>query len=251
MIPGFAAAALPGARGGFTARAGGVSTGPYAASDGAGGLNLGSRVGDDDGAVRTNRARVAADLGAPVVWMRQVHGGDVHVVEGAATEHEPECDALVAVPGSGVGLGVLVADCVPVLLAEPSGVVGAVHVGRAGLVAGVLEATFAAMARLDVEPGRVTAVLGPSICGCCYEVPAQMRDDVGGRVPGTAAWTSWGTPSLDLPGGVRGRLAELGAGGVLDAGVCTLEDQRYYSHRRAGREGVPATGRFAGVVRAR
>ncbi|GAA4423825.1 peptidoglycan editing factor PgeF [Georgenia halophila] len=252
MIPGFLTADLgPGARGGFTARAGGVSTGPYGGPGGTGGLNLGPHVGDDDEAVRANRARLEQALGSPVAWMSQVHGAAVEVIDGPdGATRARECDALVAPAGSGVALGVLVADCVPVLIADPIGVVGVAHVGRSGLVAGVLESALAAMADLGAEPGRMRAVVGPSICGRCYEVPAEMQADVAARVPGTASATSWGTAALDLPAGVRARLVALGVDGVHDTGVCTLEDERYYSYRRSGRSGGgPVTGRFAGVVR--
>ncbi|MFH5822587.1 polyphenol oxidase family protein [Georgenia sp. AZ-5] len=243
----------PGARGGFTTRAGGVSAGPYAGPGGTGGLDLALHVGDERAAVRENRRRVDAALGAPVAWMDQVHGNAVRVVD-RATDATGECDALVAVPGAATGsgaapgVGVLVADCVPVLLADPRGaVVAAVHVGRQGLVRGVLEAALAVMAERGAPAAELYAAVGPSICGRCYEVPAALRDEVDAVVPGTAATTSWGTPSLDLPAGVLARLAAAGVRRVHHVAVCAAEDERFYSYRRAG--GAP-TGRFAGVVAA-
>lgn len=241
----------PGARGGFTTRTGGVSTGGYAAPSGPG-LNLARHVGDDAGAVTENRARLVAATGAPVVWMDQVHGSAVRVLGPgaagrAADAGAGECDGVVVVGGE-AACGVLVADCVPVLLAAADGsAVAAVHVGRQGLVAGVLQATLAALADLGV--GHVHGAVGPAVCGRCYEVPAELREKVDATVPGTATTTAWGTPSLDLPAGVLGILAASGVE-VDHLAACTLEDERFYSHRRAGREGLPSTGRFAGVVRA-
>ncbi|GIG37250.1 peptidoglycan editing factor PgeF [Cellulomonas pakistanensis] len=234
----------PGVRAGFTTRAGGVSAPPWDA------LDLGLNVRDDPADVRANRARVAAWAGAPVAWATQVHGADVHVLRGpgdAAGDTVGEVDALVsAVPGTAVG--VLVADCVPVLLADrAAGVVGAAHAGRRGLVSGVVQAALAAMVDLGAEPGRVRAVVGPAISGARYEVPAAMRDEVEAAVPGTACTTDAGTPGLDLSAGVAAVLRGAGVGDVRLTGLCTDRDQRFFSHRRAQRAGT-TTGRFAGVV---
>jgi YfiH family protein len=234
----------PGVRAGFTTRAGGVSAPPWDE------LDLGLLVGDDPAHVRENRARVAAWAGAPVAWATQVHGADVHVVRGpddAAADTVGEADALVsAAPGTAVG--VLVADCVPVLLADPvARVVGAAHAGRRGLVAGVVQAALATMVAHGADPGRVRAVVGPAISGARYEVPAAMRDEVDAVVPGTACTTHAGTPGLDLPGGVAAVLRAAGVGDVRLTGWCTDADERFYSHRRAQRAGT-TTGRFAGVV---
>ncbi|WP_249043238.1 polyphenol oxidase family protein [Georgenia thermotolerans] len=242
----------PGARGGFTARAGGVSGGPFAGETG-GGLNLGLHVGDDPAAVLANRERVAAALGAPVGWMDQVHGAVVRVLDGAPDPRtEGECDGLVARAGTAgpVAAGVLVADCVPVLLAAADGsAVAAVHVGRQGLVRGVLPAALDRLAELGVPAAALHAAVGPSICGRCYEVPAALREDVAAQVPGTATTTAWGTPALDLPAGVLGQLAARGVTRVHHLAACTREDERFYSYRRAGEREAGTTGRFAGVVR--
>jgi YfiH family protein len=230
----------PGVRAGFTRRSGGVSTGPYT------GLNLGLHVGDDADAVASNRAQVVAWAGAPVTFPRQVHGTDVLVVRDGAVEGDPdrEADAVVAV-GPGAAVGVLVADCVPVLLADrEAGVVGAAHAGRQGFTAGVLESTLAAMAALGARPGEVRAAVGPAAGACCYEVPAGMRDEVGAVRPSAPATTSWGTPSLDLRGGCADVLREAGVADVVMVGGCTIEDDDSFSYRRTG-----VTGRFAGVVR--
>jgi YfiH family protein len=142
-------------------------------------------------------------------------------------------------------LAVLVADCVPVLLADPrAGVVGAAHAGRRGLADGVLEAVVAVMLSRGADPRRIRAALGPAAGGCCYEVPAAMRENVAERVPAAWATTRAGTPSLDLRAGAASVLAGLGIGAVLQVGGCTIDDPALYSYRRA-----PVTGRFAGLVR--
>jgi YfiH family protein len=204
--------------------------------------NLGLGLGDEPDAVARRRRAAERWVGGPVAWGRQVHGAAVHLAT-AAGDDVAACDAMVAT--GGVGLAVLVADCVPVLLADPEArVVGTVHAGRAGVVAGVVPAAVEALRRSGAVALR--AVVGPAICGACYEVPGPMRDDVDGKVPGTASTTSWGTPALDLPGAVRRQLAALGVA-VEDLGLCTRTDDRFFSHRAVG-EGRPV-GRVAGVVR--
>ena len=223
-----------------TDRRGGRSASPYDS------FNLGGHVGDDPAAVAANRQRLAAELRAPaesLVWMTQVHGTGVAIVEDAAENPVADVDALVtATPG--LVLCVLVADCVPVLLADPvAGVVAAVHAGREGVRRGVVPATLAAMRRLGSRPADVEALLGPAVCGACYEVPAEMRDEVGAVLPGSATRTRRGTPGLDLRAGLRRQLAALG---VLRVGVdprCTAEDPDLYSYRRDRR-----TGRLAAVT---
>lgn len=234
----------PGVRAGFTTRTGGVSAPPWDT------LDLGLNVGDDPRHVGANRARVAAWAGAPVVWARQVHGRDVHVVAGpgdARADAAAEVDALVATT-SGVGVGVLVADCVPVLLADPdAGVVAAVHAGRRGLVAGVVQTALAAMVARGADPARVRAAVGPAISGPRYEVPEPMQREVAAVVPEAACRTAWGTPGLDLPAGVAAVLRGQGVRDLLETGWCTDSDERFFSHRRAQRAGT-TTGRSAGVV---
>ena len=228
----------------FTDRHGGVSGGPYAS------LNLASGGADDAADVARNLDLVAGALapdGTPprLALMHQVHGADVVVVtgeaEGGPGATPPEADALVT-RARGVALVVRVADCVPVLLADvEQGVVGAVHAGRPGLVAGVVPAAVTALRDLGAE--RLTAWVGPHVCGACYEVPEQMRADVAAVVPEAYAETSWGTPSVDVGAGVR---AQLRAEGVelVDASRCTREDQDLYSYRRQGER----SGRLAGLV---
>ncbi|ROS28221.1 peptidoglycan editing factor PgeF [Cellulomonas sp. PhB150] len=227
-----------GVRAGFTSRRGGTSLAPYA------GLNLGDHVGDDPEAVARNRALLASWVGADVVFSTQVHGRGVVVLDAVPAGPVGEADALVSCDPS-VAVAVVVADCVPVLLADDqAGVVAAVHAGRPGLVAGVLQAALDAMVGAGARRDRVVAALGPSIAGSSYEVPAAMRDEVEAAVPGTATLTSWGTPALDLPAGVVGVLRAQGVGSVVTSSADTWTDRDYYSYRRDGR-----TGRFAGVIR--
>lgn len=227
----------PGVRAGFSTRTGGVSVAPYDS------LNVGYHVGDDWDRAFANRDLLGQRLCAPVTFTKQVHGGDVAEV----THHRPKmrrrADALVtSTPGAGIG--VMVADCVPVLLADATaGVVATAHAGRPGLVAGVVPHAVAAMVERGARLDRIGAAIGPSICGRCYEVPEQMRDDVEAAVPGTAATTSWGTPSIDIAAGVASQLRAAGVGAVVTVDACTREDDRFFSYRRDG-----VTGRFAGVV---
>ncbi|MFI5618462.1 peptidoglycan editing factor PgeF [Streptomyces sp. NPDC051567] len=233
---------MGGAHFAFTDRWGGVSAVPYEE------LNLGGAVGDDPAAVRANRAAAADSLGIDadrVVWMNQVHGRDVAVVDGpwGPGAPVPSVDAVVTAR-RGLPLAVLTADCTPVLLADPvAGVVGAAHAGRPGLVAGVVPAAVAAMVSLGAEPGRMTAVTGPAVCGRCYEVPAEMREAVAAVVPRARAATSWGTPSVDVVAGVHAQLAAAGVTDLRRSPVCTRESRDHFSYRRDR-----VTGRLAGYV---
>jgi YfiH family protein len=226
----------PGVRAGFTRRPGGSSAGPYA------GLNLALHVGDEPADVAANREVLAAWAGGPVTFPNQVHGTAVLVAEsGDAGE---AADAVVT-GVRGTAVGVLVADCVPVLLADAeAGVAGAAHAGRKGFVAGVVEAALEAMEKLGARRSAIRAAVGPAAGACCYEVPAAMRADVAAVRPAAPATTLWGTPSLDLPGGCVALLREAGVASVATVGGCTIEDDGAYSYRRNG-----VTGRFAGVVR--
>lgn len=235
-------ALAPGVQATFTGRQGGVSQAPYES------LNMGAGSGDVVGDVTHNRKLVAAACGlAPdhMIWMRQVHGADVGYVPGpqAPAELPPARDAsFTSAPG--LALGVLSADCPGVLVADPEArIAGAAHAGRRGMARGVVPALVRAMAERGADPGRMCAVIGPGICGRCYEVPAAMRDEVAAAVPGAACVTWTGTPGLDLAAGIGGQLASLGVRRVRVDGRCTAEDPDLYSYRRDGR-----TGRFAGLV---
>ena len=220
----------------FTTSDGGVSEGPYAS------LNVSFAVGDEPERVAENRRRVSLLAAAPTAYMSQVHGATVALVRDAGDA--PEADAIgTATPG--LALAVAVADCVPVLAHDlASGAVVAIHAGRRGVQAGVIGAAIAALRAF--EPGRasIEASVGPAICGLCYEVPLEMREEVALRVPEARATTSWGTPSLDLRAAVEAQLRAAGVEIVHRAGGCTREDPQLFSHRRDG-----VTGRFAGVIR--
>ena len=210
----------------FTDRRKGSSLGVYDS------LNFGFHVGDDPVAVAANRA-----LLGNAQFMNQVHGNDVVVID-QVLDHEPTCDALITT-SAGVALAVMVADCIPLLLISEK-VVAAVHVGRAGLVNKVAIKAVEQMRVLGASD--IHAILGPSICGKCYEVPLRMQQEVVATHPASLSTTYQGTPALDLPAGL---IAELIAQGLTyeASPICTQEDPLYFSHRRDN-----PTGRFAGVV---
>ena len=225
----------------FTDRLGGVSAPPYDAT------NLALHTGDEWDRVHANRDLVGRALGLSyrdLVFGQQVHGTGVRVVSRASSQGRDRglraTDGLVtATPG--VALVMMGADCLPVLLAG-DGVVGAAHVGRAGLVGGVLREVLAAMRAAGATD--VAARIGPGICGGCYEVPAAMAAEVEAAAPGSRATTRAGAPSVDLVAGVRRQLAEAGVEDVEAVKGCTYEEpERWFSYRRDG-----VTGRHAGVV---
>ena len=223
-----------------TTRHGGVSAPPYAS------FNLGEHVGDRPEAVADNRQRLVTAIGLPtqrLVWTQQVHGAAVTVIDGPQPRPVPASDGLVTAQPR-LAVAVLVADCVPVLLADPvRKVVAAVHAGRVGAQAGVLPAALAAMRQLGARLERLEVLLGPSACGRCYEVPASMQADVQAGLPGSACRTRWGTPGLDLRAGLRGQLAAAGVTRVELDPRCTIEDRALYSYRREG-----VTGRLAALT---
>jgi YfiH family protein len=196
---------------------------------------LAQHVGDDAQTVARNRELLRKITG-PVQFMNQVHGDDV--VEVKTLIDDPTCDALITtVPG--IALAVMVADCIPLLLSS-SGVVGAVHVGRRGLMNSVAIKAVEAMRALGA--GQIHAQLGASICGRCYEVPQELADAVCAKHPAASSLTNNLTPALDLP---RALIADLvGIGVTYEASpICTLENNEYFSYRRHN-----ITGRNAGVV---
>ncbi|KUM37557.1 polyphenol oxidase family protein [Arthrobacter sp. EPSL27] len=211
--------------------------------------NLALHVGDDPVAVRHRRAGIEAELGLgsrPFQYMNQVHGNEVAGIgaagAGVGRTDAPTADAMVSL---GEPLAVMVADCVPVVLVgeragEENPVLAVAHAGRPGVASGVVPAAVARMRGLGAT--GLSAWIGPSVCGQCYEVPAAMRDDVAARVPAAWCTTSRGTPGLDLPAAVRSQLQDAGVR-IEYTGGCTMEDPRLFSYRRD-----PGTGRFAGLV---
>lgn len=217
----------------FTDRYGGVSAAPFDS------LNLALVGHDDPQDCRRNIALLLADFApeAELCDMEQVHGRKVRYAAGPRLK----CDALITDQSETV-LMVRVADCVPVLLADPgAGVIGAAHAGREGTAAGVIGACVEEMRGLGAAD--ITAWVGPHVCGGCYEVPVGLQEQVAAAEPATYSTTSWGTPALDLGAGVRAQLERCGVD-VVDAGHCTFESADLYSYRRDG----AASGRGAGLI---
>jgi polyphenol oxidase len=220
----------------ITTRAGGVSRGPYA------GFNLGLRTGDDLHSVSANRAQLEALLPQPPRWLRQVHGANV--VEGDSLADVPEADACVA-RRPGTVCGVLVADCIPVLLADRAGTAVAIaHAGWRGLAAGVVEN---AVGRMAVAPRNLVAYLGPGIGPTAFEVGPDVRDAfVGGDARSQAAFAphAAGKWLADLFLLARQSLQRAGVEDIHGGGLCTYSDAaRFFSYRRER-----TTGRMAALV---
>jgi YfiH family protein len=215
----------------FTDRLGGNSSGVYAS------LNLGDHVGDIAGAVAGNRALINSKFG-PTQYMNQVHGNRVAIIE-EVTEEIPTADALVTgIPG--ITLAVMVADCIPLLL-KSKDAVAAVHVGRKGLLNRVAEKAIDVMR--EISNAQISAIIGPAICGKCYEVSPEIFSEVTASHPESASQTASNTPSLDLVAALISDLKKLGITDIDNQSRCTLEDQDLYSYRRDG-----TTGRQAGLV---
>lgn len=184
----------------------------------------------------TNRKQLQAPFGPPQ-FMNQVHGDEVLLIS-KISEERPTCDALLTIV-SGIALAVRVADCIPLLLSSKQ-VVAAVHVGRAGLVNNIALITLGRMRQLGAT--SIHAILGPSICGKCYEVPQDLADEIVALKPASRCSTRSGTPSLDLPAGL---IVDLKSQGVTyeASTICTFEDEKYFSYRRGDK-----SERFAGMI---
>lgn len=220
----------------ITTRAGGVSQGSFAS------FNLGLRTGDDPQSVSANRTQLEALLPQPPRWLRQVHGATV--VEGDFLEDVPEADACVA-RRPGTVCGVLVADCIPVLLADRAGTTVAVaHAGWRGLAAGVVEN---AVGRMAVGPQNLVAYLGPGIGPTAFEVGPDVRDAFAARdARSQAAFAphAAGKWLADLFLLARQSLQRAGVEDIHGGGLCThSEPGRFFSYRRDG-----TTGRMAAVI---
>ena len=220
---------------GFFTRRGGVSTGAFTS------LNCSLSSPDDPAAVRENRTRVARTLGTDPVrllGLTQVHGARVvTATDPWAPGQGEKADAMVT-DQPGLALGIVTADCAPVLFADADRrIVGAAHAGWRGAVAGVLEATIAAMTALGASAGRITAAIGPCIAQASYEVGPDLRDAVLARSADDAAFFAPGQRQdrwqFDLPGYCAARLAAAGVRHVMVTGFDTLaEEDRFFSHRR-------------------
>jgi polyphenol oxidase len=226
---------LPGAEILFSDRTGGVSAPPFDTA------NAGYARGDDPGNVDENRGRIGAALGGrgsdPAEWisLRQVHGARVYPADTAGRTFgrpAPEADAAVSAEPDAV-LSVLTADCGPVALIAP-GVVGAVHAGWRGILAGVLEAAVAEVRQRSGGPIR--AVIGPCIHPECYEFSAADLEPIATRLgPEVAGTTAGGELALDLPVAVALALSSAGVDDIDDVAICTACSPDHFSHRRDGR----------------
>ncbi|MCV7149874.1 peptidoglycan editing factor PgeF [Mycolicibacterium pyrenivorans] len=222
-----------------TTRAGGVSKPPFAT------FNLGDHVGDDPDAVAANRHRLATATGLGddrIVWMNQVHGTHVEVVDSGDRTID-DTDGLVTTTPM-LALAVVTADCVPVLMADArAGVVGAVHAGRVGAARGVVPRALETMVAVGAHVGDVSVLLGPAVSGVNYEVPAEMAAEVERSLPGSRTTTRRGTPGLDLRAGIAAQLRNLGVTAIDLDPRCTAADRNLFSHRRDA-----PTGRLASLV---
>ena len=243
------AAALDGVAHGFLGRRGGVSTGVHA------GLNVGAGSADDRAAIGENRARAVAAVvpGAALVTLFQVHSAEVVAVAAPfADDARPRADALVtATPG--LALGILTADCAPVLLADAhAGVVGAAHAGWKGALGGVTDATLAAMEALGARRDRIAAAIGPCIARASYEVDDGFRArfcEADGANDRFFADGRAGHAQFDLEGYVAHRLAIAGVGRVAMLGEDTYaQEDRFFSFRRATHRGESDYGRQISLI---
>ncbi len=226
--------ALSGVTHGFFGRSGGVSEGPFAT------LNLSRMVGDSVDAVEENwrRARRLIGPASHVAMVRQVHGNTVHVVTRESARARPEGDGMVTAE-RGVVLGVLSADCVPILMIDTHAhVAGAFHAGWRGAIAGIAETAMRAMLSAGADPSQIRVALGPSIGPCCFEVDAQLADRFAREVESAGAHRSEGRPGkayLDLRAIVTAQLLRAGLRpeAITHAGPCTRCAAGEYFSRRA------------------
>ncbi len=219
---------------GFFTRHGGVSQGIYAS------LNCGAGSRDDPAAVRENRARVVSHLGArEIVSAYQVHGTTAVIVSQAWPAAErPQADALIT-GTPGIAVGVLTADCAPVLFADPRArVVAAAHAGWRGAMAGICEAAIAAMETLGAKRARIRAAVGPCIGQAAYQVGAEFEAQFLAEDPANAAYftaaDAEGRPHFDLSAYVASRLAKAGVSAASMPDACTLSGAHdFFSYRRS------------------
>jgi polyphenol oxidase len=251
MIESALLAAVPNIRHGFFTRQGGHSTGIYTS------LNCGFGSRDDKTAVKKNRDIVAARLRVDAerlmtVW--QSHSPDVVMVESTWDVHDPpDADAMVT-RRPGIALGVLTADCTPILFADRAGrAVGVAHAGWKGAVGGVLEAALGAFESQGVKAQDLYAAIGPTIGRANYEVGPEFFDKFTAEDPANARFFAASSRSghhfFDLPGYVRTKLERLGVAEIDDLDLCTYADEaRFYSYRRATHRGEPDYGRLISAI---
>ena len=240
-------------------------------SKSAGNLGLHVNAGEPHTATLKNRADVQRYCSsAPFLYLNQVHGADIvcadsipsdrispydtqgkYTAEHAAQLREQAPDADAAYSLTGRPLAIMVADCIPLVLvgenpaSENPPVIAVAHAGRPGLLAGVIQRTVATMHEHGAH--RIRAWLGPSVCGSCYEVPEDMRDNAAHQIPEIYAHTKQGTPALDLPAGALAILHSLKVQTSTELATCTCEHDGVFSHRGFTNRGE-APGRIAGLV---
>lgn len=222
----------------FTTRAGGASASPYDS------FNLGDHVGDDPEAVAANRQRLAKVTGVDdIIWMEQLHTNTVTVVDKSTQVPVEATDAIVTTTPR-LGLGVLVADCVPVLFADTKAhVIAAAHAGRMGARNGIVANTIDKMVELGATPANIQVLLGPAAAGRNYEVPEDMANDVEAHLPGSKTRTTKGTWGVDVRAGLIRQLMSKGVTAIEADPRCTIEDTDFFSYRHQGK-----TGRQAGLI---
>ncbi|HEX8620497.1 MAG TPA: peptidoglycan editing factor PgeF [Allosphingosinicella sp.] len=243
------AAALDGVRHGFLGRSGGVSRGLCS------GLNVGLGSGDDRDSIRENRRRAveAVAPGAALATLHQVHSADaLHVAVPFPDDSRPKADAMVA-DRPGLVLGILTADCAPILLADgEAGVVAAAHAGWKGALGGVVEATVGEMERRGAERDRIAAAVGPCIARRSYEVDEAFLRRFAEADPENERFFSPGREGhrqFDLEGFVLSRLAEAGLTRIEALGEDTYsQPERFFSYRRSTHRGEPDYGRQISLI---
>lgn len=234
---------------GFLGRQGGVSGGIFE------GLNVGLGSSDDPAAVAENRARAVAAVmpGAALVTLHQVHSADVVTVAAPFADGErPRADALVT-NRPGLLLGILTADCVPVLFGDAqAGVIGAAHAGWKGAIGGVTDATITAMEALGADRNRIVAAVGPCIGRASYEVRDEFALNFAAHDPANERFFSGGKTGhqfFDIEGYVTHRLATAGITRIDAMGLDTVSDpDRFFSYRRATLNGEPDYGRQISLI---
>ncbi len=235
---------------GFFTRKGGASTGIFA------GLNCGPGSSDDPQAVAENRTRVATALDVGPEYLRSVHqyhSDQVEIVSTPVPQTRPKADAMVtAIPG--IALGILTADCAPVLFSDPKArIVAAAHAGWKGAIGGILEATLDAMESLGASRANTTAIIGPTISQRAYEVGPEFLDRFLDEDPDHHRFFAGGQGDrvhFDLPGFALHRLREAGVGEAGWTGHCTYTDpDRFYSYRRTTHASEPDYGRLISAIR--
>lgn len=244
-------AAFDGIRHGFFTRPGGVSEGIYA------GLNCGLGSSDDSASVLENRRRVSDHLGGTfgtVVTLYQEHGTTALAIKGPVDrEHLPKADAVVTTT-PGLVIGVLTADCGPLLFADAeANVVAAAHAGWRGAVGGIIESTLAEMERQGAKRQRIAAALGPCISQAAYEVGLEFEAGVLARDSAAHRFFTQSSadtkPHFDLPGYILDRLHTAGVGNIVNEAQCThANESLFFSYRRTTQRKEPDYGRQISAI---